>query len=85
MECCSYTLIVFAQSYVEKFAKKISPASVKVFLVPLITLIITSLIGFTALGPLGNYVGEILAIGMNFINDKAGWLIPVIMGTFLHY
>lgn len=75
-------LIVFAQSYVEKFAKKISPASVKVFLVPLITLIITSLIGFTALGPLGNYVGEILAIGMNFINDKAGWLIPVIMGTF---
>lgn len=75
-------LIVFAQSYVEKFAKKISPASVKVFLVPLITLIITSLIGFTALGPLGNYVGEILAIGMNFINDRAGWLIPVIMGTF---
>ena len=75
-------LIVFAQSYVEKFAKKISPASVKVFLVPLITLIITSLIGFTALGPLGNYVGEILAIGMNFINDRAGWLIPVIMGAF---
>ncbi|WP_291652663.1 CAT RNA binding domain-containing protein [Clostridium sp.] len=25
---------------------------------------------------------EFLAIGMNFINDKAGWLIPVIMGTF---
>lgn len=74
-------LIVLAQSYVEKFAKKISPNSVKVFLVPLITLVITSLIGFTALGPLGNYIGEILAIGMNFINDKAGWLIPVIMGT----
>ena len=74
-------LIVFAQSYVEKFAKKISPNAVKVFLVPLITLAITSLIGFTALGPLGNYVGEILAIGMNFINDKAGWLIPVIMGS----
>ncbi|MGG7141866.1 beta-glucoside-specific PTS transporter subunit IIABC [Clostridium nigeriense] len=75
-------LIVFAQSYIEKFAKKISPASVKVFLVPLITLIITSLIGFTVLGPLGNYIGQILAIGMNFINDRAGWLIPVIMGTF---
>ena len=74
-------LIVLAQSYVEKFAKKISPNAVKVFLVPLITLVITSLIGFTALGPLGNYIGEILAIGMNFINDKAGWLIPVIMGT----
>lgn len=75
-------LIVFAQSYIEKFAKKISPASVKVFLVPLITLVLTSLVGFTALGPLGNYIGQGLAVGMNFINDRAGWLIPVIMGAF---
>lgn len=75
-------LIVFAQSYIEKFAKKISPNAVKVFLVPLITLVVTSLLAFSALGPVGNYVGEILAVGMNFINDKAGWLIPVIMGTF---
>ncbi|EOR26340.1 PTS system beta-glucoside-specific EIIBCA component BglP [Clostridium sartagoforme AAU1] len=75
-------LIIFAQSYIEKFAKKISPNSVKVFLVPLITILITSIIGFTILGPLGNIVGKGLAVGMNFVNDRAGWLIPVIMGTF---
>ena len=74
-------LIVFAQSYIERFAKKISPNAVKVFLVPLITLVLTSLLAFSALGPLGNYVGEVIAVGMNFVNDKAGWLIPVIMGA----
>ena len=74
-------LIVFAQSYIERFAKKLSPNAVKVFLVPLITLVLTSLLAFSALGPLGNYVGEVIAVGMNFVNDKAGWLIPVIMGA----
>lgn len=75
-------LIVFAQSYIERFAKKISPNSVKVFLVPLITILVTSIIGFAILGPLGNIIGQGIAVGMNFINNKAGWLIPVIMGTF---
>ncbi|MCR1950717.1 beta-glucoside-specific PTS transporter subunit IIABC [Clostridium sp. DSM 100503] len=75
-------LIIYAQSYIERFAKKISPNSVKVFLVPLITILLTSIIGFSILGPLGNIVGNGLAVGMNFINDRAGWLIPVIMGTF---
>ncbi len=75
-------LIIFAQSYIERFAKKISPDSVKIFLVPLITILFTSLIGFSLLGPMGNLIGRGLAVGMNFINDRAGWLIPVIMGTF---
>lgn len=75
-------LIVFAQSYIERFAKKISPNSVKVFLVPLITILFTSIIGFSILGPLGNIIGQGIAVGMNFINNKAGWLIPVIIGTF---
>ncbi|WP_286905216.1 beta-glucoside-specific PTS transporter subunit IIABC [Clostridium sp. UBA1652] len=75
-------LIVFAQSYIERFAKKISPNAVKVFLVPLITILFTSIIGFAILGPLGNIIGQGIAVGMNFINNKAGWLIPVVMGTF---
>jgi PTS system beta-glucosides-specific IIC component len=75
-------LIIFAQSYIEKFAKKISPNSVKVFLVPLITILVTSIIGFSILGPLGNILGKGIAVGMNFVNNSAGWLIPVIMGTF---
>ena len=53
-------LIVWLASYVEKLANKISPKSVKVFLVPLLTLIITAPIAFSLIGPLGSMVGDVL-------------------------
>lgn len=75
-------LIVWVQSYIEKFANKISPKPVKIFLAPMITIIGTGIIGITVAGPLGNLVGQVLAIGFNWLNDYAGWLIPFLMGTF---
>ena len=75
-------LIVWVQSYVERFANKISPKSVKIFLAPMITIIVTGIIGITIAGPLGNLVGQVLAIGFNWLNDYAGWLIPFLMGAF---
>lgn len=75
-------LIVWVQSYIEPFANKISPKPVKIFLAPMITIIVTGILGITVAGPLGNLVGKVLAIGFNFLNDYAGWLIPFLMGTF---
>ena len=75
-------LIVWVQSYIEKFANKISPKPVKIFLAPMITIIVTGIIGITIAGPLGNLVGQVIAIGFNGLNDYAGWVIPVLMGTF---
>ena len=75
-------LIVWAQSYIERFANKISPKSVKIFLAPLLTIIVTDCLGITILGPLGNLVGQGLAVGFNWLNDYAGWVIPFLMGTF---
>lgn len=75
-------LIVWAQSYIERFANKISPKSVKIFLAPLLTIIVTGCLGITILGPLGNLVGQGLAVGFNWLNDYAGWVIPFLMGTF---
>ncbi len=75
-------LIVWVQSYIEKFANKISPKPVKIFLAPMITIIVTGIIGITIAGPLGNLVGQVIAIGFNWLNDYAGWVIPVLMGTF---
>ena len=74
-------LIVWVQSYIEKFANKISPKPVKIFLAPMITIIVTGIIGITIAGPLGNLVGQVIA-GFNWLNDYAGWVIPVLMGTF---
>lgn len=75
-------LIVWVQSKIEKYANKYSPKAVKVFLAPLITIIVTGLIGIFIAGPIGNLIGNILAIGFNFLNDYAGWVIPLLMGTF---
>lgn len=74
-------LIVLAQSKIEAFANKISPKAVKIFLAPLITIIVTGFIGLFIAGPIGNLVGNILAIGFNFLNDYCSWLIPMVMGA----
>lgn len=75
-------LIVWAQSYIEPLANKISPKSVKIFLAPLLTIIVTGCLGITLLGPLGNLVGQGLAVGFNWLNEYAGWVIPFLMGAF---
>lgn len=75
-------LIVWLQSYIERFANKISPKPVKIFLAPMITIIVTGILGITVAGPLGNIVGQVLAVGFNWLNDYAGWVIPVLMGAF---
>lgn len=75
-------LIVWVQSLIEPWANKISPKAVKIFLAPMITIIGTGIIGVVIAGPLGNLVGQVLAIGFNWLNDYAGWLIPMLMGAF---
>ncbi|WMC91882.1 beta-glucoside-specific PTS transporter subunit IIABC [Kineothrix sp. MB12-C1] len=75
-------LIVWVQSKIEPWANKISPNALKIFLAPMITIIGTGIIGLFVAGPLGNLVGNILAIVFNFFNDYAGWVIPLLMGTF---
>ena len=86
-------LIVWLASYVEKLANKISPKSVKVFLVPLLTMLITAPFAFSLIGPLGSFVGDILYVVFDFLNNQARWVIPVLMGglcplfvmTGMHY
>ena len=86
-------LIVFLQSYVEKWAKKVSPNAVKTFLVPLITILITAPLGLIVLGPLGAIFGDYLALFFEFLNGKISWIVPTLVGglapllvmTGMHY
>ena len=75
-------LIVWVQSKIEPIADKYSPKALKVFLAPMVTIILTGIIAIVIAGPLGNIVGQVIAVGFNWLNEYAGWLIPVIMGTF---
>lgn len=75
-------LIVFLQSYVEKFAKKISPKAIQVFFVPLVIILITAPIGLIVLGPIGAIFGEYLAVFFTFLDTKVSWLVPTLVGAF---
>lgn len=75
-------LIIWFQSYVERFARKISHDAVKTFLVPLITIIIVAPVGLIVLGPIGSVLGNYLAQFFNFLNNKASWVVPFLVGTF---
>lgn len=76
-------IIVLAQSYIEPMFKKIIPDSVKIIFVPLFTILVTGIIGLTLLGPIGSFVGDLLAQGFNFIGgEKGSWLLIFIIATF---
>lgn len=75
-------IIVFLMSYVEKFAKKIIPNAVKVFMMPLVTFMIMAPVALCAAGPLGSYLGDLLYVLFTFLDTRAGWVIPFLMGTF---
>lgn len=75
-------LIIWALSYVEKFAKKVSPNCVKVFLVPLISILIMTPIALCILGPLGGIIGDYMALGFEWLNAKGAWIAPFVIGTF---
>lgn len=85
-------LVAWFESYVEKFARKISPAPVRIFLVPMITVLITSVAAFVVLGPLGYYVGEILYNIVTWLNSHVSWLVvalvagawPLLVMTGMH-
>src|SRR5699024_11799237 len=76
---------VCVHSYVERFANKISPKPVNIFLAPMLTIIVTGILGITVAGPLGNIVGQGLAVCFNWLNDYAGWVIPVLMCAFFPF
>lgn len=65
-------LVVFAQSYIEKLFKKFMPNAVRVFGVPLCTLLVMLPITFCALGPVGYYVGSALTSAVLWLYAVAG-------------
>ena len=75
-------LIVFLMSYVERFAEKILPVHIKYIGRPLIILLVMAPLSLIVVGPLGVNIGNILAAGIAFLDNKAGWVVPTVIGTF---
>lgn len=70
---------VWIMSYIEKFVKKIVPEMIKVFAEPLLIAIISAPIALIFIGPLGNYISEIVAGSSMWLFNNVGFIaIPIL-------
>ncbi len=76
-------LAVWLMTYVERFADKISPKPIKFFMKPVLTILIVAPVVLIVLGPLGSYVGTVIAAVTDFLNSRVSWLVPMLMGAFM--
>lgn len=74
-------LIVWIMSYVEKWFKKHTPDTLKVFAIPFGTLIVMLPIALVILAPLGGYLGQYVGEGIIALNDVAGPVAVAVVGA----
>lgn len=67
--------------FVEKLADKVSPAPVKFFLKPLLTVLITAPISLLLVGPIGYNLGVIVADIIAFLSNNVGFLAVGVLGA----
>lgn len=73
-------ITVWVMSYVERIAEKVIPSMIKFFIKPMIILLIAGPLALVVIGPFGILLNDLVAQGAGFINSKASWLIPMLMG-----
>ncbi len=76
-------LIAWVAAYLEKWLNKVIPGVFKNLLVGMITIIITGVLAFTVLGPLGSYAGSAVASVFLWIGDTVPWLGTGVLAFFL--
>ncbi|CQR24869.1 PTS system beta-glucosides-specific transporter subunit IIA [Streptococcus varani] len=78
-------LTVFTYSYLEKFFTKITPKVLRVFFVPMFSMLITVPLTLFILGPLGFNFGQGFASVVMFLFAKFGWIAVAILASFLPF
>ncbi|MBT2696861.1 PTS glucose transporter subunit IIA [Bacillus sp. ISL-40] len=77
------TVLLFAQ--VEKLFTRISPKAIRIFFVPMMSLLITVPISLLILGPLGFTLGQGFAAVILAVFAKVGWIAVAILATVLPF
>ena len=77
-------LVVALMCWLEKRLRQWLPESVELILNPLITTLITATLAIVILQPMGGYISDGIAHGVNIAIDKGGlWVGAVLAGAFL--
>lgn len=72
--------IVWIQSYLEPVVRRIVPDLLKTIFVPVLIFFFTAFLGLTILGPIGTWIGDLMAAGIGFLSTHVSWLVPMIIG-----
>ncbi|GAA0131279.1 beta-glucoside-specific PTS transporter subunit IIABC [Bacillus velezensis] len=76
-------LAIWLMSYVEKGIDRITPSSLKLIAVPMLTLVIVVPVTLITVGPLGAILGNYLSVGVNDLFNHAGIAAVILLaGTF---
>lgn len=75
-------LIVWAQGYIERFFAKILPELIRGIFLPVFVLALSCIVGVIVLGPIGNFLGDLMGSGIGLLNQYANWLVTTILGAF---
>ena len=74
-------LAVWFLSIVEPVVTRLTPAVLRIFLAPMITLLIVLTASFTAIGPLGTWLAGLLNGGVAYLNSVVPWFVPLLVGA----
>ena len=86
-------LMVWIMSYIVKLVDRITPRIVKLILHPTLVILISAPIAIIAVGPLGGIIGDGLAVAIEFLSARLGFIIvgvlaatfPFIVMTGMHH
>lgn len=76
-------LVIAVQSFVEKALNKVIPKAVNLVFVPMFTFLIMGTLAMSVLGPVGEYVGEGLALIFDWLSTNVSWAPSVLIGGLL--
>lgn len=74
-------LAIWVASHIEKFMKKITPDVVKVFIVPFVTILVTVPLTFLAVGPIANFLSDLLSGSFTAIQGFSPLLYGLLVGA----
>lgn len=85
-------LLVLFYALMEKIFTKYSPKSIRIFFVPMMSMVITVPVTLLILGPFGFQVGEVISSGIMSLYTNLGWvatgllaaLLPFMVSTGMH-
>lgn len=86
-------LMVWIMSYIVKLVDRITPRIVKLILHPTLVILISAPIAIIVVGPLGGIIGDGLAVAIDFLSTKLGFIIvgilsasfPFVVMTGMHH